>query len=97
MDAIEAKYPKGATHEAQLHWFDASSGEGMIKVNGDSLYVHFSCIAGIDKNGYAFPKASDQILLSNLKPGDACKVTVYVNGYSARIETADFDLTSVAA
>jgi cold shock CspA family protein len=80
-----------------LVWFDATSGEGCIQVEDRLLYVNYTCISGIAKNGYAYPTPSDQVLLGNLKAGDKCKVTIYTNLYSERIETAEFDLISVAA
>jgi hypothetical protein len=75
-----------------LVWFDVSSGEGMMEVDGKAMYIHYTTIDGIDKNKYVGPKDSDRILLSNLKSGDKAKVTVYSNIYSDRIETADFNL-----
>lgn len=77
---------------AKLHWFDVSSGEGMVvrDSDGKSLYLHYTCIAGIAKNGYVAPTAADQVLLGNLRAGDACRITTYSNLYSERVETCDF-------
>lgn len=79
----------------KLQWFDITSGDGMVIVGDESLYLHYSCIAGIDKNGYSHPTTSDRALLGNLKPGDPCRVTIYENLSSRRIETAEFDLQTI--
>ena len=82
---------------ATLTWFDVSSGEGMVQLDSDKSlqYLHFTTIAGISKNNYAYPSKSDQTLLHNLKSGDPCKVTLYVNLYSSRVDTCDFDVTTI--
>jgi cold shock CspA family protein len=78
---------------AKVIWFDASSGEGMATCveSGESLYLHFTCIAGIDKNGYAAPTTADQQRLRNLA-GRSGNVTIYRNLYSARVATLDLGL-----
>ncbi len=71
---------------AIVHWFDASSGEGMVETaDGEHLYLHFTCIEGIDRNGYAWPAPDDQSALEGIA-GRPCMITVYRNLYSARVD-----------
>lgn len=74
------EFTKGE-HNATVHWFDATSGEGMVKVEGlaGSVYMHFSAIKGVDKNGYSHPTEADQIKLASIE-GIACTVTLWVCG-----------------
>ncbi len=83
------------TLTATVHWFDASSGEGVAVCDqsGESLYLHYTCIAGVDRNGYAAPTAADQARLRGIA-GRTGAVTIYRNLYSARVATLDLGLTS---
>jgi hypothetical protein len=78
----------------KLRWFDAMRGEGMVEVNNESFYLHFTAIVGIDKNNYHYPTKTDQILLENLNNGDPCKVTIYENMYLKQIDTCNFDFST---
>ena len=82
---------------AKLRWFDSLRGEGVVRLNetGESIYLHFTAIRGISKHNHQWPNDSDQILLSNLKTGDECKVFINENLYSKQIEFCDFDLTTI--
>ena len=72
---------------ATVIWFDATSGEGMVRVDGDDLaiYLHFSAIVGIDKNGYSCPMADDRETLKGIS-GKRCAVALYQNFYSTRVD-----------
>lgn len=80
-EAFQDKYD-GKEFLGTVHWFDALSGEGMVRLDdGTSLYCHYAAIKGIDKNGYAYPTADDQKKLERIK-GRKVKVTPYVTyGY----------------
>jgi hypothetical protein len=59
-EAVYAKY-NGKEFDGHFRWFDGASGEGMVTLSdGTLIYCHFSSIAGIDKNGYAYPTLQDQ-------------------------------------
>lgn len=70
----------GKTLPGVLRWFDAASGEGMAKVAGHFVYVHFSAIEGIDKNGYQWPTDADRVKLSALGYNTPARFKVYVSG-----------------
>jgi hypothetical protein len=80
-EAFRAKY-HGREHSGRMHWFDATSGEGMVKLDdGTALYCHFTSVAGIDKNGYHYPTAEDVLRLRGIGR-KACKVVPYISpGY----------------
>jgi len=74
----------GKKLQAQISWFDASSGEGMVRVAATdfspemNLYLHFSAIEGISKNNYAWPAEADLPKLRELEAGGVpCLVSIY--------------------
>lgn len=74
---------------ATILWFDVSSGEGVVELldTKEYLYLHYTCIEGIDKNRYAFPIESDRVILRDrLRSGTKCSVSIYENLYSRRVE-----------
>ncbi len=81
------------TLTATVHWFDATSGEGMAVCDqtGESLYLHYTRIAGIARNGYAYPTQDDQLRLRGIA-GRSGPLTIYRNLYSARVNTLDISL-----
>jgi hypothetical protein len=61
------------------------TGEGMVSVNGHSIYMHFTAIEGISKNNYQWPKDSEQSFLASINNRD-CLVSIYSNAYTSMIE-----------
>jgi cold shock CspA family protein len=86
------------TLTATVHWFDATSGEGMAICDqtGEPLYLHYTCIAGIARNGYAYPTQADQQRLRGIA-GRSGPLTVYRNLYSARVMSLDLGFVRRAA
>jgi hypothetical protein len=74
---------------ATLVWIDPTSGEGEVQLlaTGELLYLHYTCIEGIDPNRYAYPTELDQARFRRLERGAPCEVTVYSNLYSRRVAT----------
>ena len=62
-----------------VRWFDAKSGQGMIRVNDESIFVHYSAIkvnAPLDKN----------IFYRLLFPGQKVFVKIYIDYNWKQIE-----------
>lgn len=60
--------------QAEVRWFDYTSGEGMVRLNdGRSVFMHFTAIQGIDKNNHQWPTNDDQLKL-RLIAGKRCLV-----------------------
>lgn len=80
---------------ATVNWFDASSGEGIVTVleSGETLYLNFTCIAGIDRNNYQWPTEADRQRLAGIA-GKTGPVTIYRNLYSARVQSIDIGLSA---
>lgn len=78
---------------ATVIWFDASSGEGQVQCDqsGELMHLHFTAIAGIDRNNFAYPSKDDQARLKGIA-GRSGPMTVYRNLYSARVESLSIDL-----
>lgn len=50
-----------------IRWFDSLSGKGVIRgENGESYYLHFTAIQGINKNNYQWPTDEDQLKLKTI-------------------------------
>lgn len=80
--AYEARHEKyaGKDFSATIRWFDALSGEGMVRLeDGSSWYLNFSAIQGIDKNNWHWPAEKDRPRLE-LIGGMPCTVRLYVSG-----------------
>ena len=70
--------------QAEIDWFNKSSGEGMVKLNrGGWVYLYFTEIDGVDSNNWAYPKEGEQNLPSK---GDKCLVKVYEDTTFTQIE-----------
>lgn len=53
-------------HTGTIRWFDSKSGEGFVRRDSDqkSFFVHFTSIAGMDKNNHHWPTEHDQVKFS---------------------------------
>lgn len=61
-------------HNAIIRWFDALSGEGMVRLNnGRSVYIHFTAIESINKHNHQWPTDADKTRLSKIQ-GQQCLV-----------------------
>lgn len=69
-------------HNGIIRWFDAMSGEGMVRLNdGRSVFIHFTAIESVDKNNWHWPKESDKARLSQIE-NKPCIVLVEDNQVS---------------
>jgi hypothetical protein len=70
----------GKTFDAQVRWFDALSGEGIVRLPDDrSVYLNYTAIKGIDKHNWACPNEADRERLSDIQ-GRPCKARLCVFG-----------------
>lgn len=70
--------------KGRVLWFDPTSGEGMVQAeSGEAYYLHFTCVVGLQKNGYAYPAAKDKAKLP--QPGWSVDFTLYRSANRAQV------------
>ena len=71
---------------AEIRWFDAMSGEGMVRLtDGRLVFVHFTAIQGIDKNNQQWPTSEDQMRLKDIG-GKRCLVDIHEDYNWSQVE-----------
>lgn len=74
-----------------VRWFDALSGEGMIRRDSDGkcFYVHFTAIQQVSKHNQQWPREEDRDFLRSIE-GVSCEFRLIEDTTFIQVSHVDF-------